>query len=464
MHNLGRATQYACVGFLIGVCVAGFVAIQPLYLIIGAAVFACLGICSRPLWIRRISVFAVSLSIGAICLQARSSQSVWLQYVGQSYQGIAVVTSEQEEYGRFNSFSARPDGFSNNIKVSFIGTTEVTYGATIFLSGVVSHSQGRFIELRAQRVLVLSRKCNLSSCWYMQPLVSLRNMTKKQLVQNVGELGTVAYSLLFGGSSGINPDIIQVFRVTGLSHVLAVSGYNISIILTALVFIRRSWGKRALVILSVTLVIYCALSGFSASVVRATCMGVVYLIGAGIGRMYLAGHALLLAACVMVFVSPEIILFNPSFQFSFIASAGIILLAPVVLSGLWCIPKKLKKLKLQIATSLSAVLATIPLQIYLFSGFSLIAVPANLVMFMVIPLLMLLALLSSLPFIGVWFGYLFSELFALCVWVLHLFGQIPNAYLPISISSYLTLVAYILLLLFWLLHKDSSDESNTPTV
>ena len=135
-------------------------------------------------------------------------------------------------------------------------------------------------------------------------------------------------ALLLGLRGGLPPEMVQDFRSTGTSHLLAISGLHVGV-LVVMFLLGAAWifGRRGLYFLAVPLVVvwaYAVVSGLPPSVVRAAVMGSVYLVAVGVGRPGSVLPALALSAGVMTAVSPEVIQ-RVSFQLSFAAVGGIAL-------------------------------------------------------------------------------------------------------------------------------------------
>ena len=141
---------------------------------------------------------------------------------------------------------------------------------------------------------------------------------------------SLGQALLLGMRDTIPDAVLDDFRATGTSHLLAISGLHVGILMAlVLPMSARVFGRRRSLYLIVPLVavwLYAVLAGLSPSVVRASIMGTVYLAALALGRPKSILPALGLAAAVMVAISPNI-LWSVSFQLSFAAMAGIATLA-----------------------------------------------------------------------------------------------------------------------------------------
>jgi competence protein ComEC len=135
--------------------------------------------------------------------------------------------------------------------------------------------------------------------------------------------------ILLGVESGIPRDVSEDFKTTGASHVIAISGFNISIItalLTATLGRLVRDRRLAAGIAIAGVVAYTILVGADAAVVRAAVMGVVTVIGVAVDRQGLALNSLALAAIVMTALNPYT-LWDVGFQLSVAATLGLILYA-----------------------------------------------------------------------------------------------------------------------------------------
>ncbi|MEK7138644.1 MAG: ComEC/Rec2 family competence protein [Patescibacteria group bacterium] len=203
--------------------------------------------------------------------------------------------------------------------------------------------------------------------------------------------------ILLGTRQNIPGDLKDAFNKTGTTHILAISGYNIMIIswavLEVLIFFFR---RRVAFWLSVfVVVLFTILTGASASVVRASIMGLFLLLARGYGRIYDPKNLIILAGAAMVWFNPLSMVFDIGFQLSFAAVLGLIYLYPYIDSKLKRLPKfgTLKEITLM---TISAQLVVAPLLIYYFKNFSFVSLPANVLVAPFLPAAMLLGFLAGL--------------------------------------------------------------------
>lgn len=211
----------------------------------------------------------------------------------------------------------------------------------------------------------------------------------------------VLMTLLFGGHySEIPKDIIHSFSVTGIIHILSVSGSHIALLFGFLYFLGKWLGlsMKVTVVPAVLLVlVYAAMSGFVPPVIRASLMGILAVIGVLLERGRTALNLLGAAVAGMLLWNPYF-LFDISFQLSVCASAGILLFYEPLRHALARLGKIPPRICEGCALSTAAQILVLPIILYNFHSFPLYFIPANLI---VVPLLEwviiggLLAALSS---------------------------------------------------------------------
>lgn len=197
----------------------------------------------------------------------------------------------------------------------------------------------------------------------------------------------LAGGIAFGRDSNLSDEVYGTFRDTGLAHIVAVSGSNVTLVM-AVVFVLcvRAIGRRgALLPAALTVVAYLFVAGLSASVVRAGLMALVYLAGAYLGRQQASLAALGAAAIAMTLVQPSAAL-DVGFQLSLAATAGLIVFGPWIRYGVrqYLLTRRLRRLVPDsavqvVALTTSATLATLPVAWVNFGRVSLVGPLANVV-------------------------------------------------------------------------------------
>jgi competence protein ComEC len=198
--------------------------------------------------------------------------------------------------------------------------------------------RGILATLVADSVAVVGRERGA----FAEVVAGVRGHVAAQIERHVAgaEARAVLGALLLGDRSRIHPDTRERFAETGLLHLLAVSGLHVFLVAfvvyqllrPTLVRLGASWraaeaGRAALTLL--LLLLYVAVTGGSASVVRAAVMASVFMLGVVLGRRSAALNTLGVAAFGLLAVRPAQ-LFEPGFQLSFAAVVALVTVGPAV--------------------------------------------------------------------------------------------------------------------------------------
>lgn len=245
-------------------------------------------------------------------------------------------------------------------------------------------------------------------------------------------VGALVGGILVGARSQLPRGIVEDFRRTGLSHITAISGYNISIISVALMNLLASLfsRRRAFWLILGLLVAFTILTGLQASVIRAAIMGLFALFAQYVGRIPTPIHALTIAAALMVAFDPLILRFDIGFQLSVLATLGILTVAPKLEDSL-PFTRHFGSFGEAAVMTISAQLFVLPLLIYYFHGLSLISLPANIIILPLIPALMLLGFIAGItgwiPVLGSVVGFFAWTIGTIMLAIIHWFASISWA-------------------------------------
>lgn len=235
--------------------------------------------------------------------------------------------------------------------------------------------------------------------WFREQVFTLRTKLSASLGRSLPEpQAALAQSLILGKRKDLPEDVRQDFIDTGTSHLLAISGLHIAIMLGAMLAFGRllfGGGRWALVFALGGIWLYALLSGMSPSVTRAVIMGSVYLFGRFMGREGASLPALAAAAAVMAGLNPNV-LSNVSFQLSFSAVAALLLLAPRLERRFTAVVERYagtegpaftfgRALSVALATGAAATVGTLPLVILVFERVSYLGIPVTLLALPALP-------------------------------------------------------------------------------
>ena len=225
----------------------------------------------------------------------------------------------------------------------------------------------------------------------------VRNKYEEYMAQAMPKQDAAAiFAMLFGGYQGIRPELLEAFTVTGIVHILSVSGSHITLMAGTANIVGRflHMSPRATAALATGVILfYSLLAGAIPPVIRSALMGILTLLALTAGRERDAQHILGLVALGLLLYSP-LWLFDISFQLSFGATAGLLYLAPLLRERLR------KKLPVFVADSLAvtigAQLSVLPIIAWYFNVLSLSSLLANLVIAPIVEWIIVAGLLAGL--------------------------------------------------------------------
>jgi len=280
---------------------------------------------------------------------------------------------------------------------------------------------------------------------------SVRSSLSRSLDEALAEpQASVAQAVLLGKRSGIPDELTESFSRTGMSHVVAVSGLHVGILaVIAISFGSWVFGRRrpTYFLLAIAVIwLYATLTGLHAPAVRAAIMASLWLTAGFIGRPGSALPALLLAAAIMAGIHPPV-LGDVSFQLSFAAMGGLVLLYPGLQSlgrralGVAEEGRSLKGVLVDsCAVTVAAVIATLPIIAFYFHTVSLVTLPANLVALPALPGVIVSAALVglvglvSVPLAQV-LGWVSWILLSYVIEVVEFFARLPFASVEADVGA-----------------------------
>ena len=196
--------------------------------------------------------------------------------------------------------------------------------------------------------------------------------------------------LLLGLRGALSADMLEAFRLTGLIHIIVLSGYNITVVAEA---VRRSLVRAprflALFFSLVTVVAFVFLAGAQTAAVRAGSMATIALIARAIHREHDGVRALLLVAAGMVLYNPDQVLFSVSFHLSFLATLGLLIFSPLIERRLSFVPEQFQ-IRGIVAVTIATQVFLLPYLAYSIGEVSLIGILANILVLPIIPIAMAL--------------------------------------------------------------------------
>lgn len=361
---------------------------------------------------------------------------------------VKIVTDlyPQYEYGDrilMEGKLAKPKNFTNNETgkefdyVVYLWKDDIFYQMYYPKIEVVAKGEGNFIK---EKLFAFKRAfLNKISRTIPEPASSL--------------LG----GLVVGAKQSLGEKLLDDFRAVGIVHIVVLSGYNVTIVAEALMrffsFLPR---VLSLWLGSGSIVLFAIMTGAGATIVRASIMALLVILARATGRTNEILRALFTAGFLMVLFNPKILIFDISFQLSFLATLGLILFPPFLEKYFRFVPTRFQLREFALAT-VSTQIFVLPLLLYKMGQLSLVALPVNLLVLMFVPLTMLFGFLAgmvgflnitlSLPFAFLTYGLLAYELK-----IVEIFSALPFA--SVQIENFpLWLMLGMYALYAWMIYK-----------
>lgn len=341
----------------------------------------------------------------------------------------AVLLDEPKLVGNNQEFSLRYGNFWNSTKVQVITNSgqDFSYGQTLHVIGTLKEK-----SLKNKQVVMVVQNPEIKA--ENSGILPIFGTIRAKIINFCENNFSQPYSgllvgIIFGIKSDLTNQITTSFRITGLSHIVAASGMNVTLVAGFLFgllgsFLSRKWATGTSIL---GIFVYTAISGFDASIVRAALMGSLAFTASFFGRQYSGLYILCLVGSTMILWDP-LLLTDVGFQLSVLATGGILLFKPH-LSGSF--------ISDDLGTTLAAQIATLPVLLTIFGQYSLLSVIANALVLWTIPLITIVGA------IGILIGLVLEPIGRLIIWLIipllwYLVGVVnffSNHALTVQISS-----------------------------
>jgi len=273
-------------------------------------------------------------------------------------------------------------------------------GLTFNYIGFLAKDSIRYVSFSPQVTKLESGQGNLM----YQRLFEFKRWFVQQLSASLKQpLGALASGILLGTKQSLGEELLTAFKRAGLVHIVVLSGFNVTIIADA---IRRLFHglppTMSMALSSFSIVAFAIMTGASATTVRASIMAIIAVVALRSARTYSVDRALVIACVGMVLQNPRILLYDPGFQLSFVATLGLLYGAPFVERFLTFVSET-GGLRQIISTTIATQLAVLPLLVSMTGEISIISLVANVLVLPVVPFAMALsALLIFCNVLGIW--------------------------------------------------------------
>ena len=350
-------------------------------------------------------------------------------------------------------------------------TDEFNYKNYLMKDGIYSVMNFPLVEL-------VSKKHQYTVLSYMyEKILFFKQKIRQSIRSNFSPpQSSILEGTVLGDNGAMSNDLKSKLNITGLRHIIAVSGTHVvilsTIIMSLLLFLGFYRGQ-AFYFAIIFICFYIILTGLPPSGIRAGIMGGLYLLAQKLGRQSMGPRIITIACAAMVFINPFYLFYDVGFQLSFLAVIGLIYLEPLIKSFFKAgikrflrteVKEKPGNLLSMISTTIAAQIFTLPIMVYNFGNISYVAPITNLLISPIVSLLMIFGFLSSIA--GVLsniLGWILSVpcyfLLLYFVWIIDFFSQ-PWAMKVIQNVSWIWLVIsyLVIIVLTRFLNKKYNDS------
>lgn len=353
-------------------------------------------------------------------------------------------------------------GVVGKVGVGGFGEKMIYRGDTVRVSGKFYPSRGSYVAyINFADLQVTGRSTSIAFDVTRRFASGLQNTLPEPLA-------SFALGLLVGQRNTLPAQTTTILAAVGLTHIIAVSGYNLTILVRS---VRRLLGKRSkfqTMVASVTLVFgFLVVTGASASIVRAAIISLLSIGAWYYGRPLKPLLLILFTAAVTALWNPLYIWSDIGWYLSFLAFFGVLILAPLLRARFF--KKEAKGLIGEVVVeSFSAQLMTLPVILYIFKTSSFVALPANLLVVPLIPLAMLLSFVAGLggmilPALAGWVAWPARLVLTYLLDMATMFSRVPHMQFRVSVSLLAMLFMYgiIMFMTFVLWRRKSKNAKIT---
>ncbi|MCY7320519.1 MAG: ComEC/Rec2 family competence protein [Phormidesmis sp. CAN_BIN36] len=373
--------------------------------------------------------------------------------------------------GATQSETLKPDQVRGKLYVTvpLLQATGVTPGQKIAIAGILYKPKpatnpggfnfqaylaqdGCFAGLRGQTIELLHPSDRAWGWWMIR-----QKIIRSQIDWLGSPEGQLVSSMVLGSRVVDLPfDVKDQFTRIGLSHALAASGFQVSLILGVILELMKRFSTRLQAgVGAVSLLIFLGLTGLEPSVMRAVIMGIGLLVGLLMKRNVKPLGGLLLTAIMLLIINPMWI-WDLGFQLSFLATMGLQITAPTLAKQLDWLPNIFASI---LAIPIAAYIWTLPLQLYAFGVLSPYSIPVNVIVTPLISIISIGGVISAFlaliaPIAGSASAWLLHyPTYGLLI-IIDLFCKLPGNSIAVgTISAFSAVILYALICLPWLRPK-----------
>jgi competence protein ComEC len=475
--------------FVLAVCLSSFFHIPPLVSLILFVLALGLKLLGRSRASVVTSIGILAFGLGVLRYDVKDFHEL------QTPTNTGVVASEPEVKGTLEKFVVQTSN-GENVLVSTDRFTSVNYGDEVALEGkferpgvIEDFDYGAYlakddvywtisyakVALLAETTSPAHGQASGKSLSMLSRLVLMLIQIKHIFISKINQIlpepeSSLLAGLLVAGKNVLPQTILDDFQHAGVIHIVVLSGYNVTIIaeffLVALGFLGK---RRAALFSALGIIAFALMTGATATVMRAAIMVLALLLGQIIGRPYHAGRILLFTATLMLFWNPKYLIFDPSFELSFLAMLALVYVVPIVKMlaekispALGQASGKSRSISSLLAEVIFVTIATqitvFPFLMYSVGNVSSVALFSNILILFFVPYTMLIGFVAVLlafvsPYLALPLTFISHLLLYYILAVAHFFGNLSFASIAVSISGLTMILIYLFLISIFIYTK-----------
>lgn len=279
-------------------------------------------------------------------------------------------------------------------------------------------------------------------------------------------------AFLAGITIGAREDFSKEFKekmsLSGTTHLVALSGYNISVIALAVGLVFNSFlsGAVSFYLSVLTIFLFVLMAGAEASIVRAAIMGSIGLFAARVERLFNPRNAIVIAAFVMAIFNPRVLVFDIGFQLSFMALLGMVYLVPLLKNLFKIEAGGFLSWKENAIATIAAQIMALPILLSSFGIFSFTSLLANILILEFIPITMsigfVMAFLGSFSlFLARILGTIADLFISYEFFIINIFSSFSIPLRLEGVGFYFWSIYYILIFIFIIYFNKQDNEYRT---
>ena len=382
---------WCCFGFVFGALLSGVFGLASVIIagIISLA-FSIYFAVKRDIFRKVILIGLVSVFLGSSYFFIRLPD---LADIGNDFMG--TVSDRPVLSNGIVSFNTKSG--EGSFRVTGRSSALINCGDTVFVSGIKKEANSsKKISFPKSIKVVKNGSCPLRDRLFLLKDAIIGSFLKTMPPAEAG----LAAGIIFGDRSHIPESLNKASINTGTVHITALSGYNISVIISLFIPLSFFFPKKVkFFIVCLGIILFVLMVEGGSSVIRAALMGSLIFFAKGKGRRASIGNLIVFSAFVMTIFDPSVVVMDLGFELSFLALLGVVYLAPAVKRLFYGEDEKPGNIIGMAIDCFSAELCVLPLLLLKFGSGTIFSVLPNLLIIWTVPFAMLFSFLSGIIYL-----------------------------------------------------------------